>query len=241
MKMIKPLPLTIFILGALSLAVGYSIRRYQPQQLGQGFTVHYQQTFTSRDGSAVNALDGETVRYVRRDTSWKEVVTYYNHQDKNDTVTQKQFSTNERGGTFRIDDKNKSLVFLGPRLHTIHGFEVAEAKQDASFVREDNILGYTVIVSRTTEPNGDYAEFWRSPELGGTYLKSIFSNQMGVNTIEAVKILAGDPPEVEFAQIPNYPEDYDFYRAKINAEEKKGNTAEADLMRQVLAQRQQSQ
>ena len=98
------------------------------------------------------------------------------------------------------------------------------------------MLGHPVAVFRDTQPNGDSEEFWRAADLNGEYLRSVFANSEGVNTIETVKIAMGEPPAPLF-NIPNYPVNYDLFKSMIRSAEKRGRVDEAAAMRQTLEQR----
>lgn len=63
----------------------------------------------------------------------------------------------------------------------------------------------------------------------------MFASSEGYSTvIEATKIELGEPAASEFADLPNYPVGFDFYEAKIQIMESRGNHDLAEQMRQLL-------
>lgn len=236
-KAVKLLTVAVFLLGVVTASIGYAVRHARTKTL-TGFTVTSNQTFTSADGK--RSLDAVSVRYVKSDTTWKEITTYYK-SDGTVYAVNKRYSLNERG-VLEIDEKNQKLVFVGPRGHSAHVFSEAEARKDSDFVREDSVLGYRTFVTRVPDSEGssDYSEFYRAPDLNGAYLKTVFASSKGYSTvIEATKVELGEPAAREFADIPNYPVSYDFYERKIQITESRGNHDLAEQMRQLLQRQKQ--
>lgn len=106
------------------------------------------------------------------------------------------------------------------------------ARRDPSFVREDNFLGYPVVVYRLVQDDKDYIELYRSLELD-EYLKTVKANSSGYTTIEAISIARGEPT-AEQLRVPDYPVNFDLYKAMIRSTEKQGQKERAETMRQAL-------
>lgn len=236
-RAVKLLTIIVFVLGVMTFGVGYAVKYARTRKL-VGFTMTMTQTFISADGQ--RTLNTTRVRYQRADTTWKEATTYYN-PDGTILSVNKSYSLNGRG-VFAVDEQNKKLLFIGPRLHQVHEFSEAEARKEPDFVREDSVLGYKTLVTRIPDTEGSgYSEFYRAPALNGAYLKTVFVSGEGYSTVfEATKIELGEPAASEFAEVPNYPFNYEGYEKKIGIQEKRGNRELADQMRQALQQHKQA-
>src|ERR1700738_4390338 len=173
----RTLPIAVVILGALSL-IGYGMKHTTSQGIGR--TIRYRQTWTTNDGTV--RLDSETVNYARSDGSWKATVTYYNVDGSVKTVDV-QFGSPEKKASFQIDEKRKLLVLRGPIYRAVNKIDMATARRDPSFVREDSVLGYPVAVYRFPQGAKDYDELYRSLDLDD-YLRTIHANPLGYTTIE---------------------------------------------------------
>lgn len=228
----KLLMIGVFVLGLGATGFGYDLK-YARVQTETAFTMTSEQTFTGTDGKSwLNAIK---VRFQKADGAWKEVTTYYK-PDGSVLAVNKRYSIYGRG-VFEVNEQQKKLLFVGPRLHEVHVFSEAEARKDSDFVREDSVLGYKTLVTRVPDSEGssDYTEFHRAPDLNGVYLKTVFASSEGYSTvIEATKIELGEPAASEFADLPNYPVGYDFYETKIQIMESRGNHDLAEQMRQLL-------
>lgn len=236
-KAIRLLIVVVFLLGVITAGVGSAVN-YARTPRGSGHTITYTQTFVSADGK--RSLNATKVRYQRADTTWKEIATYYN-PDGTVLSSNTSYSLNGRG-VFALDEKNKRLNFIGPRLHQVHQFSEVEVRKDPGFVREDSVLGYKTLVIRSSDDEGsEYSEFHRAPALQGANLKTVFASGEGHSTIfEATEIERGEPAASEFAAIPDYPVNYAAYEKKIRIQESRGNHELAEQMRQALQQHKQN-
>jgi hypothetical protein len=81
-------------------------------------------------------------------------------------------------------------------------------------------------------------ELYRSLKLD-EYLKNVKANSAGHTTIEAISIVRGEPA-AEQLTVPDYPVNFEFYKAMIRSPEKQGQKEGADTMRQALAQLEQT-
>jgi len=234
-KLIKnswTLPVAIFLLGALSI-IAYGIKHHTPQGIGR--TVHFRQTWTANGGKVT--FQAEWTKYTRADGFWKAVQTYYN-DDGTVKKVDIQFGSPQKGAAFQVDEQNRLLVVTGPIYHASHSLDIAKARLDPSFVREDTLLGYPVVVFRISQDSDSYIELYRSLELDD-YLKNIKANSAGYTTIEADRIILGEPT-AEQLTVPDYPVSFDLYKAMIRQAERQGDQERAAAMRQTLSQLEQN-
>jgi hypothetical protein len=196
------------------------------------YTMRAVQTSYNLNGIA-SYKNADRVRYQRSDESWKETYTYYNPDGSIQASTATLGITGL--GVFEINEKSKTLTFLGPKKHSMHREDETKLRSDPNFAREDRILGYKVIVLHSVMDN-DYEDTYRAPDLGGAILK-IVSGKIGSDgytVIEATSIERGEPAE-SFA-VPDYPFVYGFYEAQIKKEQALGHANTADQMRQIVTQ-----
>ena len=234
MKRLRFASVSIFLLGAMTAALAYSINHRHSPKPPSGFTMIQRQTFTPAEGGKP-VLKADIQRYQKSDGSWVLMHTYYLPDGTFDKAD-KGFGQLGRG-VFRVDENSKALSFLSPMAADQPIFSAdaftEHMRKNTRFSREEMVLGYKTLVLHSPGEEGAYDEIYYAPELQGMIIKNVFAYPFGVEVIEPTSIALGEPPDSLFAK-PDYPVDYRHFEKKIEATEKAGNREVAEQLRQQL-------
>jgi hypothetical protein len=221
--------LAVLGLGVVALILAYQSRATS-QEGRQGFTLYSTMTTIMEGGTP--AITGTRIRYQRADGSFKQVTTYL-APDGTTTKTDILYGLPNRG-VFLVEEKEKRIEFISSLseksivlseedLHSVH----------RNIVREENLLGYRVLVARVGD-DSDYTELYHAPSLMGFQIKTVSANPTSTLTIEPTKIVLGNPPASEIANVPRYPMSYLLFEEKIKTVEDRGSAEAAQKMRETL-------
>lgn len=219
----------VLLLGVVSTGVGLVIRhqRSHAQIRAIPFSKVSNQIFYTGDGKAT--IHAVIKKYVRSDGSYKQITL-------KDGQPPSVLYSITGWGVFGVRDEDHMLVFRSPKHHAFHPIDEAALRKDPTFVGEDTILGYRVLVQRFpgSKP-GEYDEECRAPALDGALLRDVSAGASGNRDVmEAVSITLGEPDPNEFGNLPNYPIDYGPYLKDIQLAEARGDRDEANKMRSEL-------
>jgi hypothetical protein len=220
------------LVGVISLAVGYYTKAKAPQG-SQGFTLYSTMFTTAKDGQPVKT--GSRVRYQRSDGRFKQETTYYN-ADGTIRKVDVLFGQPNRG-VFTIDETRKTSEFVSPlKPSSIIISEEDLRKDHHNTLREEDVMGYRVLVSRLNDDgNGSYTELYHAPALMGFPIKTVNINSGGYKlVIEPTKIVPGDPQAADLNDIRKYPVAYSLYEEKIKALDERGENQIATEMKRIL-------
>jgi len=227
----------LFLLGTVSLVVGYSFNylNIQASNLSSGFKVTYHQTGENSDSSG-RLLQAIIERQQQSNGEWKETVLWFDLDGKTVVKKTEKYAINGRG-LYKVDEQNKRLVFLGlrPEVPVVPAPE--DLRKNPDFVREDSILGYQTFVSRQAFDESNFTEVYAAPSLQGVPLKIIIGSGESKTIIEAVKVEPEDKIISTSMETPNYPISYESFEKGIKSMERGGNVQEAEQMRQELNRR----
>lgn len=233
-KRIRVLSITVFLLGIVTASLAYSIN-YVRRPKPVGFTMISTTTFTPSDGSPTR-LAGTQVRFQKADGTWKESITYYNHDGtvyKEDTV----FGQLGRG-VFQVDEEGKALNFLSSMPASAAEIPRPDLRKDQRFVKEELVLGYkTYVLRQPDDDNSGYSASYYAPALANLPIKYITVSSAGTTVSEPVRIEIGEPSDEVFNSTPDLPVKYDHYRDKIQTMEERGHREAAEQMRRDLQKR----
>jgi hypothetical protein len=235
MKTILSHKLRFASIGVLGLGVVAVILAYQSgatsQEGRQGFTLYSTMTTIMQDG--VPRVTGNRIRYQRADGSFKQV-TNYTAADGTTTKSDILYGLPNRG-VFLVNERDKKVEFLS----SLSEKSIALSEEDLhsshrNIIREDNLMGYRVLVARVGD-DSDYTELYHAPSLMGFQIKTVSVSPTATLKIEPTKIVIGNPPPSEIANVPRYPMTYDLFEDKIRTVEERGGSPEAaQRMRETL-------
>jgi len=235
----KIISLSVFLLGAATVGIAYSLAYARKPKPLPGFTMFSKQTLTLAE-SGETQLRGNIERYQKSDGSWALVNTYYLPDG---TIYNRDKGFGQLGrGVFRVNEKSKLLSFLSPMSSKPNELSeddvIAGLRKDPHFVREEDVMGYKTYVLRYPDAaDPGYVENYLAPALHGLVIKSVSVMSIGVEVIEPVRIIPGEPSESVFGGMPDYPVNYEHFEKKIEATEKAGKREVAEEMRRQLQQR----
>ena len=221
-KSMRLMSFTVLILGIVSAGIAYNLRPRAPQDI---FIIS-EKTYSVNGSQPVKV--GTIERLQKADGSY---VTF----DKNDATgaIRTGFSEINRGA-FGVDERTRTLTFLSEFQKPVFPTE-ATFRKNPGFIREDNILGYRVLVTRANHDPGNYTELYQAPDLQWMPLKMIHVSEDGMmNVIEAKEVRLGEAARASLAYTPpDYPISHDFFEQKIE-DVKKTQPAVAGPRRQEI-------
>lgn len=226
--------ITLFVLGLVSATVAFSLdRRKTSKRHARGFTL------ITKEVVAINGADPAkmgyviTVRYRRSDGTWRQVRTY---RDANGKVLNRDIGFGLPGsGVFRIDSRNRTLDFLSampPKEETSY-VSIFDGHSDPDFVRDDTVQGYLTYVLRFSDQDGGFTEIYYAPELDNLPIKRVTISPGGVDIMEAVSIVPGEPNDRAFV-FPGGIVNFDHFKEKIRTMEESGNHEAAQALQRQL-------
>lgn len=206
-NLLKPISILVFVIGVVVLVFGYSINN--SNIVNRDVKITYIQKAVFANGSQLKNTR-RIFRLLKSDGSWKETTIELNE----DGSTRKEFvqyAINGRG-VFRVDEKNKRLLFIGDRPAQIPVYSAEAARNRPNFIGENSVLGYKTIVTRDRLDESSYMKIHSSVDFNGLRLKWIDMNDNVANIFEATDIRVERITDEEFGSMPNYPVDNSFYK-----------------------------
>jgi hypothetical protein len=224
----------LFLVGVVSATVAVSTNQQNTKRRhAKGFTL------ITRETVAINGADPAkmgyviTVRYRRSDGTWRQVRTY---RDANGKVLNRDIGFGLPGsGVFHMDSRNRTLEFLSamPAKEETSYVPIIDGHSDPNFVRDDTVQGYATYVLHFSDQDGGFTEIYYAPELDNLPIKRVAISPGGVDIMEAVSIVPGEPNDRAFV-FPNGIVNFDHFKEKIRTMEESGNHEAAQALQQQL-------
>ena len=234
LKRLRFASVSIFLLGAITAVVAYSINHGRSPKPPSGFTIISRQTFTPAD-TRKPVLKADIERYQKADGAWVLKHTYY-RPDGSFAKADKGFGQLGRG-VFRVDENSQALSFLSPMAASMPAFSAdvfeENMRKNPRFSRDETVHGFKALVLSSSSEDGAYDEDYYAPALQGMAIKHVWVTRVGVEVIEPVSITLGEPTQTAF-ETPHYPVEYRHFEKKIEASEKSGKRETARQMREQL-------
>lgn len=212
------LSFTVFLLGLITLCYSYLAIERNVDAQARGFTVKSSQSYISST-NADKRVFANSIRQQKSNGEWKEVTTYFNAENN---VSKKDITFAKPGkGVFKVSREGKYLILLSPMGNNFPIINKTVVKNSPNFLREENVLDYKTLVSRThlsddskAGKSKDYIETYIAPELQGLFLKRVSVSESGTNIFEPTEIILGEPDDLKLEEFDNLPIDESFYKSK---------------------------
>lgn len=238
-KRFRVLSIALFITGAVSVVIAYSLPSRGPEtRPAKGFTIVTKETIKLNDPKQqANPQQSDyviTVRHQKSDGTWKEVRTAYKSDGK---VIREHISFGIPGKGVYQDSGKGELEFLSamPSTEVTSLVPIVDSHRDPRFVREEVVQGYnTYVLHYKVDDNGSYEEENYAPELNNYPIRSVKVAPYGVSTTEMVQLTLGNPADDVFTSVPNGTVKYDAFKNKMKALQDDGKHEAADAMRRDL-------
>jgi hypothetical protein len=121
-------------------------------------------------------------------------------------------------GIFTENEKQQVRHFvdlLGPDAKFGRPIDVDMERKSEDYLRDEIVLGYRCLVSRSELPDGDVIESFNAVELGLFPIKQVVTSSKLTVVTEPTAIRLGVPPEVALVRHDDWPIDFSSYEKRI--------------------------